>query len=903
MRKTAAFVLVSGLFCFTLSAQTKVTSVEGITEYRLDNGLRVLLFPDNSKPTVTVNVTYLVGSRNEGYGETGMAHLLEHMLFKGTQKHGEILAELTARGAQSNGSTSFDRTNYFETLAATGENLKWAIDMEADRMVNSRVAKKDLDSEMTVVRNEFENGENSPPRILEERVYSTAYLWHAYGHSPIGSRADIERVPIENLQAFYRKYYQPDDAVLVIAGKFDPTQTLKWVNDAFGAIPKPARQLTSTYTQEPVQDGERDVVLRRVGEEQLLMMAYHIPAGAHPDAAALELLAGIMAEQPSGRLYKGLVDSKKAVSTSAENDQYHDPGLFIFNARLRKDADLPDAEKTMLSVIDGVAKEAPSKEEVDRARARTLKNIELMLNNSGRVGLNLSEWAAMGDWRLLFQFRDRIEKVTPEDVARVARQYLVASNRTVGRFVPEAAPVRAEIPATPDIEASLKDYKGKAEMEAGEAFDPSPANIEARARRITLPGGMKLVLLPKKTRGGTVNAVLDVHFGDEKSVFGKGFAAQMAGSLLIRGTEKHNRQQIQDELDRLKARINVAGSSTGANAGIDTVRATFPDALRLAAEILREPAFPETEFEQIRQANIQRIEASKTDPQQIALLQLYRHLSPYPAGDPRAVLTPDENIDGLKKVTLDEAKKFYADFYGASNAELAVVGDFDPDQIQKLAAELFGNWKSPAPYKQVTQTWQKLEAVSQTIETPDKTNAVFVLGNTLAMNQDDPDYPTMVIVNLLTGGDPKSRLWSRVREKEGLSYGVQTAFSADEQDKYARLLGLAICAPQNVLKVESAFKEELAKIVSQGFTNDEVEVAKKALLEQQQLGRSQDASLARTLAIQAHYGWTMKRTEEHENMVAGLTQTQINAAAKKYIDPSGLSIYKAGDFKKAGITQ
>ena len=903
MRKLALCALLSLFAAQILPAQTKVTSVEGITEYRLNNGLTILLFPDNSKPTVTVNVTYLVGSRHEGYGETGMAHLLEHMMFKGTTKHGEILGELTARGAQSNGSTEFDRTNYFETLPASDENLRWAVEMEADRMVNSRVSRQDLDSEMTVVRNEFENGENSPPRILEERVFSTAYLWHAYGHSPIGSRSDIEHVPIENLQAFYRKYYQPDNAVLLIAGKFDPDKTLGWINEAFSKIPKPTRVLSPTYTIEPTQDGEREVVLRRVGEEQLLMMAYHIPAGSHPDAAPLELLARIMAEQPSGRLYKALVDSKKAVAVAAENDQMHDPGLFMFNARLRKDGNLEDAEKTMLSVIDGVIKEAPSKEEVDRARARILKDIELLFNNSSRLGLQLSEWEKMGDWRLLFQFRDRIEKVTPEDVERVAKQYFVASNRTVGRFVPEASPVRAEIPANPDVEASLKDYKGKAAVEAGEAFDPTPSNVEARAQRITLPSGLKLVLLPKKTRGGTVNAILDLHFGDEKSAFGKTAAGQMAGTLLIRGTQKHNRQQIQDELDRLKARVNVGGTSTGATAGIDTVRASFPEAFRLAAEILRQPVFPESEFEQIRQANLARIEEQRTDPQQIAMSQLYRHLAPYPVGDPRAFPTPEESLDAMRKVTLDDVKKFYADSYGASNAELAVVGDFDPAEIRKLATELFGDWKSPAPYKELSRSWQKLETVSQTFETPDKANAFFVLGNTLAMNQDDPDYPTMVIVNLLTGGDPKSRLWLRVREKEGLSYGVQTAFLASEQDKYARLLGIALCAPQNVPKVESAFKDELAKIVRDGFTADEIETSKKALLEQQQLGRSQDGTLARTLATQAHYGWTMKRTEEHEKFISGLTPQQVNAAAKKYIDPAAFSVYKAGDFKKAGVTQ
>ncbi len=475
MRTLASLAILSGLFAAqTLFAQTKITSVEGITEYRLDNGLQVLLFPDNSKPTVTVNVTYMVGSRHEGYGETGMAHLLEHMMFKGTtSKHTAIMGELSARGANFNGSTAQDRTNYFETVSATDDNLKWALDMEADRMVNSRVSRQDLDSEMTVVRNEFESGENSPGRILEERVFSTAFLWHGYGRSPIGSRSDIEKVPIEKLQAFYRNYYQPDNAMLVVAGKFDPDKTLGWIKDTFGAIPKPTRTLYPTYTEEPTQDGEREVVLRRVGEEQLVMMAYHIPAGSHPDAAALEVLAGIMGEQPSGRLYKALVETKKAVSAGAEQDQLHDPSLFVFDARTRKDGNLDDAEKTMLNVIDGVIYEPPSKDEVDRARNRLLKNIELSLNNSAGNGLQLSEWASMGDWRLLYQFRDRIEKVTPEDVARVAKLYFKASNRTTGLFIPEAAPERAEIPATPDVLASLKDYKGKAAVEDGEAFDPS----------------------------------------------------------------------------------------------------------------------------------------------------------------------------------------------------------------------------------------------------------------------------------------------------------------------------------------------------------------------------------------------------------------------------------------------
>src|SRR5437763_1711584 len=280
------------LFAVAGSAQTpaagleKITSVEGITEYALPNGLHILLFPDASHPKVTVNVTYMVGSRHEGYGETGMAHLLEHMLFQKTTTRENVKKQLTDHGAEFNGSTSWDRTNYFETVPATDDNLKWALGLEADRMVNVKMEKALLDTEMTVVRNEFERGENSPQRVLEERVVATAYLWHNYGKSTIGSREDIEKVPIDRLAAFYRKFYQPDNAVLIIAGQFDPSKVLAMVVETCGTIARPTRVLDETYTVEPVQDGERFVELRRIGNGQELMMAFHAPAAGHPDSAA-----------------------------------------------------------------------------------------------------------------------------------------------------------------------------------------------------------------------------------------------------------------------------------------------------------------------------------------------------------------------------------------------------------------------------------------------------------------------------------------------------------------------------------------------------------------------------------------------------------------------------------------
>lgn len=909
MRRCAAYFMTVLAFAAAAWSQTlpagvrKVTAAEGITEYSFPNGLRVLLFPDDSKPKVTVNMTYLVGSRLEGYGETGMAHLLEHLMFRETNTRSDIKKELTDHGAVMNGSTSWDRTNYFETLNATDENLRWAIGLEADRMVNAHIDKKNLDAEMTVVRNEFEAGENSPDRILFQRAMETAYTWHNYGKSPIGNRSDIENVPVPKLAAFYQKYYQPDDAVLTIAGKFNETQTLQWIGTAFGSIPKPQRTLDTTYTTEPTQDGERFVALRRVGDTQSLAVLYHVPAGAHPDLAVLEVLGGVLGEAPSGRLYKALVDNKKAVSVNAGAEELHDPGFFMANARLRTDQSLDEARDILLSTVEKLANDPPTKEEVERVKTRLLKQIELQMTNTQSIALELSDWESMGDWRLLFVMRDRIKNVTPEDVTRAAGTYLKPSNRTLAEFIPTPNPERAEIPPTPDVAAMLKDFKGGEAIAPGEAFDPSPANIESRVTRSELPGGMKVVLLPKKTRGGTVVAVINLRFGDEKSVFGKSMAGQMAAGLLLRGTKDKTRQQIQDELDRLKARLNVTGGPTNATASIETVEANLPGVLRLTAEVLREPAYPEREFEQLRQQRIAAVEAARSDPGALASMALEKRLNPFPRGDVRYISSTDEQIEDLKGITLDNIRKFHDQFYGASTGELVIAGQFDAAAARKLAGDLFGNWKSPSTYQRIVTSYSKTESGSLKIETPDKQNATLLAGMQIRISDEDPDYPAMELANYMLGGSFGSRLVHRIREKEGLSYGVRSGFEAPTKMDSGNFMASIIAAPQNVPKAEASLKDELARAMSEGFTADEVAAAKKALLEEETISRSQDQTLARLLSTHARFGRTMVFDQGFESKIQSLTAEQVNAALRRHLDPAGLMIVMAGDFKKAGVLQ
>ncbi len=880
----------------------RVTSVEGITEYVLDNGLHVLLFPDQTKQTITVNITYVVGSRNENYGETGMAHLLEHLMFKGTPKHPNIPQELTSHGARPNGTTWFDRTNYFETFQASDENLRWALDLEADRMVHSFIAKKDLDSEMTVVRNEFEMGENDPSSILEERVLSTSYLWHNYGHSTIGARADLENVPIERLQAFWRTYYQPDNAYLLVAGKFDEPKTLALIHQIYSGIPRPARKLQATYTAEPTQDGERQVTLRRVGDVQALAVAYHVPSASHADAAAVEVLTRVLSDTPSGRLHKALVETKKASSIGGFLQPLREPGFVMLSAEVRQESSIDEARKTMLETIDALGKQPPTKEEVERAKTALIKNIELTLNSADRVGLQMSEWIGAGDWRLFFLNRDRIRKVTPEDVTRVAASYFKPSNRTVGEFLPTPKPDRAEIPPAPDVAAMLKDYKGQTVTAQGEAFDPTPANIDARTSRSALSNGMKLALLPKKTRGETVVATMTLRFGDEKSLMNRSTAADLAADMLRRGTAKHTRQQINDEFDRLKARVAISGGPTSAAVTVETIRANLPAVLRLVAEILRTPTFPTSEFEQLKQENLAGIEQQKSDPNFIGQNAYQRHMSNYPKGDVRYVQTAAETLAGYQAATLEDARKFYTDFYGASNAELAVVGDFDPKEIAGLSGELFGDWKSPRPFTRVPRPFQEAAPLNQSFPAPDKANAILLAGMSLNLRDDDPDYPALVLGNyMLGGGFLNSRLATRIRQKEGLSYGVGSQFAASPLDKSGTFLTFAIYAPQNVEKLEAAFKEEVARALKEGFTPQEIAEAKSGFLQGAQVGRAQDAALARKLSGNLFIDRTLAWDAGVEKKIAALTPDEIVSAMRRHIDPSKITIIKAGDFKAAPV--
>lgn len=885
-------------------AAKKVQTIEGITEYRLNNGVRFLLFPDNSTPKITVNCTVFVGSRYEGYGETGMAHLLEHMLFKGCRlypKPTDIPKALRDRGASFNATTADDRTNYFETLNASDDNLEFAIRLEADRLINSFVRREDLASEMTVVRNEFEQGENNPQSILFQRMFAVAYEWHNYGKSTIGNRSDIERVPIEKLQAFYRKYYQPDNILLIVTGKFKEEKALALITKYFGALKKPERVLDDTYTEEPAQDGERSVVLRRVGTVGIVGAVYHLPAVAHPDFAALDVLEHVLGSEPSGRLYKELVEgSKKFTNIGVGAQGMHDPGAFVFLGSVDDKSSINSAREALIQAIDKARDSKITDEEIERAKVH-FKNVwKMSMSKSDHLAMQLSEWAARGDWRLLFLHRDQIYKVKPADVQRVARRYLTTTNRTVGLYIPTKEPERALIPPTPDIAKLLQNYKSTEVVSAGESFDPTVANIEKRVQLTELSSGVKLALLPRKTRDDRVRIRLALHYGNADSLKGHTSASQFLGTMLVRGTKKHTRQELVDEFNRLDAKINGGGLIGDTLFTITCKRQTLPQVLALLTEILREPVFPENEFDVLKRQVRELLEMSKTDPGSLANRVMRRRTSSYPPEDVRYTPTIEESLERLSRVTLDEVRKLYEEQLGGEHGELVVIGDFEPAMVVKHMDAAMKDWKAAVPYKRIERSMRdEIPPARVVIETPDKESAVYFAVTGLPMKDTDSDFASLVMADYLLGGGPlSSRLANRVRQQEGLSYSIMSQFDADARDKAALFLIAATCKPEKIDQLDKAIHEEMNKMLKEGVTETELQEGKKAYLAQLKQHRSDDSDLAKILLNELEAGRTIAYYRELEKKIDALKLDEVNGAFRHYIHPKKLVIIQAGDFKK-----
>ncbi|MCX7550048.1 M16 family metallopeptidase [Xanthomarina sp. F2636L] len=914
MKSKNRFIAVSAslllfIMSFTTAAQIKQTaSVEGITEYKLDNGLKVLLFPDNSSSTITVNITYKVGSRHEGYGEKGMAHLLEHMVFKGTPKHPNIPEELTSHGARPNGTTWYDRTNYFETFNATDENLDWALDLEADRMVNSYIAKKDLESEFSVVRNEFESGENSPSGVLMKKVISAAFMWHNYGQSTIGNRSDIERVPIENLQAFYKKYYRPDNAVLMVTGKFETDKTLALIEKKFSGLKNPSTPLNDVPTIEPPQDGEKLVTLNRVGDLQIVSALYHTPAGSHEDYAAMSIVDKVLNDVPSGRIYKALVDENKASSVWSFMPFTKEPSFIYINVNVPSDKSLPEAEAALLGLLDDLKNNPITEEELNRAKSLELKQIDQLFRNSSFLATYMSEFIGAGDWRLAFINRDRIEEMTVDKVNAAIQRYLIQTNRTVGKFIPTEKPMRVAIEHTENVEELVANYKGKESLGAGEAFDVSYDNI---ASRLDIGNLEKTVIeygfITKDNRGETVNLTFTIRNGNINDFMNKGMIASYTAGMLDKGTTTKTRQDIEDKLSALKSSVNINGSNGNIRVTINSTRENLKGALAIMTDMLKNPKFDQTELDKLKTQALASIEQNKTEPQFLAIREIGLLNQNYKKGHPNYNMSIDEEIAAINDVSIEKIQSYYDTFYGISdNATLVAIGNINEQELKDYFEAEFADFKVNKPYLPIADPYIANTTDNVKIKTPDKKNSISFGVLSFEVSQNNEDYAALQMAGaILGGGFLNSRIANRLRQQDGVSYGAGGSVNvdSDNKDKNSSIFVYAIYAPENAAKVQLGFKEEIARFIQDGITEEELQVAINGWVQGQNVSRAKDNELARLINNNLYYNRDLNFQKEIEENVKGLTVDDVNTVIKKYFKTfEEWTVVNAGDFEELKIT-
>lgn len=736
------FFLLLGAVSMTMSQTpypgfTKISELEGIEEYKLDsNGLKVLLMEDHSAPVLTFMVTYLVGSRNEVTGNTGATHILEHMMFKGTEtfnkrKNTSIFTTLQNIGAVINASTWLDRTNYFENIPS--DKLELAVQIESDRMRNLLLLKEDLESEMTVVRNEFEQGENSPFQALDKEIWATAIQAHPYHHSTIGWRSDIENVPIEKLREFYNTFYWPNNATVTIIGDFSKPEALKLVNQYFGKIPSSPNPIPQLYTEEPAQNGPRRLSLTRAGELGIVGVAHKVPEGLHKDTYPITILNYILTRGKTSRLYKNIIDKGLATEVFVFYMPFHDKSLFIPYIFLTPGTKHEEVENILISEYEKIKSEGVSQEEVDRAIGQITAETAYKRDGSYSIASELNEAIAAGDWKFYVTFLDQIKKVTPNDVQEVAREYFNESQSTTGYFIPqnEGASVSDNDAAKPnEFMASHKKWFYSPEIIPNTAQTGTSISKNIERKKVN---GIDVLTLKTETKD-VVRIVGSIIAGDSFGPDDNRMVADLTGNMLDKGTTSLDKYMIAGKLESIGASIDFSVGTNTLSFSALCLKKDVPVVTELLAEQLIHPAFNKDELEKLKIQRKGQLKGTLEETGTKASETLSQMIFPkdHPNYDPGTELL----LQDIDKVTIEQVKEFHRKYYGPKSMILVAVGDLDQNAFRQNIAEYFKGFSGGIDYPAVKKA-SPVNAATKVVPMKDKASVTLLLGNSTTLEKTD----------------------------------------------------------------------------------------------------------------------------------------------------------------------
>lgn len=893
-----------------------VKSVGAIDEYTLQsNGLQVLLMPEHSTPTLTFMVTYRVGSRNEVTGTTGATHLLEHLMFKGSKNHtrakGNNVDQLLERtGAMYNATTWLDRTNYYENLGS--EHLATVVGMEADRMRNLLLREEDRKPEMTVVRNEFERGENSPIQALYKELYQAAFVAHPYHHSTIGHRSDIEKVSIAKLREFYDTFYWPNNATVTIIGDFQPAQALELVKKSFGAYPRSSKPIPEMYTEEPEQHGARRVTVKRPGQLGVVAVAHKIPAATHADFAAVQLMSAILTDGKNSRLYKAITNKNLSTGVSGQMGVFHDPSLHITFAPLAPGAKHEEVEAIIRAEVERLRKDGVTEGELQAAAAKVAADSAYKLDGSFGIAGDINEYISAGDWTLFYRLDEATQKVTTADVQRVAQQYLNEDTSTTGWFIPTQsggagagkAPGKAghheEGVGGPYYYRNPAHQHGAAAADLGKAQEPAGggagtgAKMAPNVRRATV-AGMDLLAYPTGVKD-VVTLRASLPAGRAHAGASNPSVPVLTGMLLDQGTTTQSKFAIAEKLESVGANISFRAGTDVLDISARMLKKDMPLVLALIAEQLRTPALSAEEFSKAQKQMAGGIKRSMESTDWRAADAFGR--SVYPVGHPNRTVAPEDMLAAIELAKVEDVQAFHAAHYGPAGMKMVVVGDLDVTALQAEVGRVFAGWTGGKPVVRAQQAAPLGAAATQDVAMPGKTSVSVWWGQPSGLRYSDPDYQALRLGTAILGSGFTGRLMANVRDKEGLTYGIGAGLGNDMfNDGDWRIS--ASFAPGLLDKGIASTERQLKQWFDAGVTPAEIDARKSNLIGAFKVDLATTTGLANALLVAVHRGYGPQWLDEYPTKVQALTPEQVNDAIRKYIKPQSLVLVRAGTLATA----
>ena len=891
-----------------------VKTVGHIAEYKLAaNDLNVLLLEDHSAPVLTFMVTYRVGSRHEVTGTTGATHILEHLMFKGSKNFhpgiGKGFDTLMDRiGGINNATTWFDRTNYYENLPS--DHLELAVQLEADRMRGLLLREEDRKPEMTVVRNEFERGQNNPIQALFLELGSYAYIAHPYHHSTIGWRSDIEKVSIAKLREFYDTFYWPDNATVTVIGDFKPDAALGLVKKYFGAITRAPHPLPSPYTEEPAQTGPRRVTVKRPGEVGAVQLAYKAPPTLHADHAALEILSGILSDGKNSRLYRALIDTNLAINADASKGFFRENTLFSFSALVTPGIKHEQVEQTLLAEVEKLRAAGVTADEVSRAANQRLARLAYGRDGSFAIAGQINEAIAVGDWTLYVSLAEKLRAVTAADVNRVIKAYLVEDQSTTGWFIPVAEGGSAsagEKPAETKRHAARGPHYYRDPESAEKSRAPNSRIQNANAAAAVGGSGNGALIAPSVRRRAIAGAdVLTVKTsiqdvvtlrgafaaGDVFNPLGNSAIADLTAGLLDKGTVNRDKFAIAALFEQVGATLGFGTDSHVVNISGKFLRKDLVLVLGLLGEQLRSPRFDAEEFAKLKKQFAGQRKRALEDTDYRADEAFSRAV--FPEGHPNRPPATEKYLADVEAATLDQVKAFHSAHYGPASLRLVLVGDVDDAAIDAALREAFAGWTGGHRLETAKKAPALTSSRTEKVAMPGKTSVSLFIGQPSGLRYTDADRLALnMATSVLGSGFFTARLLDTIRNKEGLTYGIGAQLTHDTYTDGAWAIQ-GTFAPDLLDKGLASTTRELTRFCEKGVAAEELANFKITLTGTYKVQLATSSGVASTLLNALQRGLTPEWVDEYPRRLEALTLAEVNASIKKNLAPDAMITVLAG---------